>query len=327
LQFIIKKIVSLQIFYFYSLIKLIQIMKNVIKLLSILLFVSGIMFTSCTKNVTGVTLNQTTVMLAPGETITLVATVEPEKASNKAVTWESSDTSVATVNNGLVTTKKEGEATITVTTEDGGYTATCLISATLIKDGDGNQYTPLTIGSKIWLKENLKTTKYNDGTPIPNITGDAAWASATDGGYCWYNNSESNKNVYGALYNFNATTNGKICPKGWHVPFASEWVHLINTNGYEAHAGIALKATGTTHWLHDYGNTNETGFTALPGGKRSENGTFDSIQSLGAFWTSDHLTQETADYVHMESHMNSAVREPAHKKSGYSIRCIKNEAQ
>ena len=105
-----------------------------------------------------------------------------------------------------------------------------------ITDKDGNVYTSVTIGTQVWMKENLKTTKYNDGTAIPLVTDGAAWESLTTPGYCWYNNDAATyKATYGALYNRYTANSGKLCPAGWHVPADSEWTtltdYLIN-NGY-----------------------------------------------------------------------------------------------
>jgi len=194
-----------------------------------------------------------------------------------------------------------------------------------IKDGDGNVYTEVVIGGQTWLKENLKTTKYNDGTPIVNQSANAAWASSTSGAYCWYDNSESNKNTYGALYNFHAVTSGKICPKGWHVPFATEWTNLVNANGKEATAGANLKETGTYHWNVGDGATNETGFTALPNGERKSDGSFIAIRSKATFWTRDNgFAQEDAVFYYLEAEMNSCRKAEEKKECGFAIRCIKD---
>ena len=193
-----------------------------------------------------------------------------------------------------------------------------------IKDKDGNIYTEVTIGAQTWLKENMKTTTYQDGTPITNMTSDAAWASAVSGGYCWYNNSESNKNTYGALYNFYVANSGKICPEGWHVPSTSDWHELINNCGKEATAGIQLKEAGTTHWV-EAGGTNASGFTALPGGQRTDDGTFYSLHDLASFWTVIQISANDAEKVFMEAVSNSASVSSTPIKSGLSIRCIKNE--
>ena len=87
-----------------------------------------------------------------------------------------------------------------------------------ITDKDGNVYTSVTIGTQVWMVENLKTTKYNDGTPIPNVTDNTEWSNLTTPAYCWYDNDITKKNPYGALYNGYAVRTGKLCPTGWHVP-------------------------------------------------------------------------------------------------------------
>jgi len=195
---------------------------------------------------------------------------------------------------------------------------------TLIKDGDGNVYTKVVIGNQTWLKENLKTTKYNDGTPIVHQSANSAWASSTSGAYCWYDNSESNKNTYGALYNNHVASSGKICPEGWHVPFASEWATLVSATGKEASAGANLKESGTDHWTTEYG-TNESGFTALPNGRRKSDGSFEKMRTEATFWTRDvGFAQEDAIFYYLEAEMNSARRAEEKKECGFAIRCIKN---
>jgi len=93
-----------------------------------------------------------------------------------------------------------------------------------VSDYDGNIYNTVIIGTQCWMKENLKTTKYNDGTSIPNISDNTAWSGLTDGAYCDYENDPSNSVIYGKLYNFYAVKNAlKICPTGWHVPSDGEW--------------------------------------------------------------------------------------------------------
>ncbi len=96
-----------------------------------------------------------------------------------------------------------------------------------VKDGDGNIYQTVTIGTQIWLKENLKTTRYNDGTDISLITDQTEWKNAISAAYCWYDNDITNKDPFGALYNWYAVNTGKLCPKGWHVPSESEWTELV----------------------------------------------------------------------------------------------------
>ena len=115
-----------------------------------------------------------------------------------------------------------------------------------ITDIDGNVYRTIRIGDQEWMSENLKTTRYNDGQPIPNITDNSQWVNLTTPGYCWYNNNLSNKEIYGGLYNWYAVSAGNLAPEGWHVPSEAEWVSLIQFLGGEAIAGSRLEQMGFT---------------------------------------------------------------------------------
>jgi len=139
-----------------------------------------------------------------------------------------------------------------------------------VTDNDGNSYHVVKIGNQTWMTENLKTTKYNDGSSIPFIADGYQWIGSVEGGYSWYNNDQSNKNIYGALYNWFAVTTGKLAPKGWHIPSKTEINTLaINLGGYSV-AGSKLKEYGNLHWYSENKDaTNFSGFTALPGGYRS----------------------------------------------------------
>jgi uncharacterized protein (TIGR02145 family) len=139
-------------------------------------------------------------------------------------------------------------------------------------DIDGNIYKTITIGTQTWMAENLRTTKYRDGSEIPNVTDGDKWYALITGAYCNYDNT-TNPNIiatYGRLYNGHAVSDIRnIAPTGWHVPSPTEWELLIKYSGGWKVAGGKLKETGTTHWYYNYnGTTNETGFTALPGGYR-----------------------------------------------------------
>ncbi len=152
-------------------------------------------------------------------------------------------------------------------------------------DGDYNIYPVVTIGTQTWMAENLKTTRYNDGTVIPNVTDNATWSTTTSGSYCDYLNTPAYSTTYGKLYNWYAvgSTNTKnVCPTGWHVPIDAELTTLQSFLGGEIVAGGKLKEKGTTHWLTpNTSATNETGFTALPGGYRSASGTFGFMGNTG----------------------------------------------
>ena len=151
-------------------------------------------------------------------------------------------------------------------------------------DQDGNIYKTVTIGAQIWMAENLKTTKYNDGTDIPLLTTNSEWSKTTSG-YCWYeNNIVKYKSTYGALYKWYTINTGNLCPIGWHVPSDSEWLTLINFTGSELYAGRNLKEAGTTHWVcPEYGGDNLYGFTALPGGWRETGGSLDILELMAYF--------------------------------------------
>ena len=134
-------------------------------------------------------------------------------------------------------------------------------------DFDGNNYPVGQIGTQIWMVENLKTTRYNDGTDILSITDNTTWENLITPGYCFYNNGVVNKNTYGALYNWYAVNTGKLAPKGWHVPTNDEYTTLITFLGGESVASSKLKESGTSHWQSPNTEaTNQSGFTALPGG-------------------------------------------------------------
>jgi uncharacterized protein (TIGR02145 family) len=196
-----------------------------------------------------------------------------------------------------------------------------------ITDKDGNVYTSVTIGTQVWMVENLKSTKYNDGTGIPNVTENTEWANLTTPGYCWYNNDVSTyRATYGALYNWYALSTGKLCPIGWHVPSDEEWTTLATFLGGENIAGGKLKEAGTTHWLSPNTDaTNETGFTALPGGLRGySNGIFISIGQYGYWWSS---SLDFGNQFFVRNLFNNTAlvwKSACDKQSGLSIRCLKD---
>ncbi|MBN2480603.1 MAG: fibrobacter succinogenes major paralogous domain-containing protein [Bacteroidales bacterium] len=141
-----------------------------------------------------------------------------------------------------------------------------------VKDGVGNVYHIVAVGTQEWMTENLKVTHYRNGDPIPNEIDFTEWKNLTKGAYCWYDNDEAaNKDTYGALYNsFLFTDSRNICPAGWHVPTDEECTTLTEYLGGVDAAGGKLKESGTEHWdLPNAGDTNETNFAALPGGYRS----------------------------------------------------------
>lgn len=194
-----------------------------------------------------------------------------------------------------------------------------------IADIDGNTYNTIWIGSQKWMAENLKTTKYNDISSIPNILNNSEWGELSTGAYCWYNNDHASyAHIYGALYNWFAIESGKLCPSGWHVPSDAEWTILTDYLGGIEIAGGKLKETGTMHWKEpNTGATNEAGFSALPGGHRLPIGQFNNICSNGFWWsaTEDDSTYGAIDRV-MGYYYNQVYRSSSYKQWGYSVRCL-----
>lgn len=201
-----------------------------------------------------------------------------------------------------------------------------------ISDVDGNSYKIVLIGNQWWMAENLKTTKYNDGTSIPLKTDDDSWKTTNQDSpaYCWYNNNISNKNPYGALYNFYAVsteTNGgkNLCPDGWKVPTNEDWTALTDYLGGLSEAGGKMKAAGTEYWqTPNTGATNESGFNALPGGSRV-NADFIEIGTRGRWWSSTkHATFGSVYFWQLSSGHKSVYNHHLSKNNGFSIRCIKD---
>lgn len=199
-----------------------------------------------------------------------------------------------------------------------------------ITDADGNLYTSVTIGTQVWMVENLKTTRFNDGTDIPLITENTQWPNASSPAYCWYDNNISNKEPFGALYNWHSVNTGKLCPAGWHVPTQNDWEELIDFLGGDVVAGGKLKTPGTIEggdgiWYQpNVDATNETGFTAVPGGMRSAD--FFDINYGGVWWTSTEYSPERAFYYYINNY-NAEIGDSdtgGTKNSGFSVRCMKD---
>jgi len=138
----------------------------------------------------------------------------------------------------------------------------------VVIDIDNNRYHIVTIGTQTWMAENLKVTRYNDGTPIPLVTDNVAWSNLSTPGYTWYNNSSSD---YGALYNWYTVSNGikNVCPTGWHIPTDDEWGNLVSFLGGSDNAMGKMKQSGLANWtMPNTAATNDSGFAGLPGGNR-----------------------------------------------------------
>ncbi|MCX6326194.1 MAG: hypothetical protein NT144_06030 [Bacteroidia bacterium] len=216
---------------------------------------------------------------------------------------------------------------------------TSMANAT-VTDIVGNTYSTVAIGTQVWMAENLKTVKLNDGSAIPLVTERAAWAALVTPGYCWYNNdSATYKATYGALYNWYTVNTGKLCPMGWHIPADTEWdtlIHYLMNNGYGfqcSGSDIAKSLAATSGWNTssyigypggDQASNNRSGFTALPAGFRFDDFTFAYLGSEAEWWSSTEYSSTQAYYALMRYELEYMFISTFPKKFGYSVRCLKD---
>jgi len=199
-------------------------------------------------------------------------------------------------------------------------------------DQDGNTYKTIQIGNQTWMAENLRTTKYNDGSAIANVTDIESWKTLTTGAYANVNNTSKADSIllFGRLYNWYALNTGKLAPVGWHVATYTEWNTLIAYLGGENLAGGKIKELGTTHWKADNkGATNESGFTAIPAGYCSYidwtgQKNFESTGTGAYFWNKDNAGSQSASSVYLYYNTEKMMRSTSYKTTGMSIRCIKD---
>ena len=207
-----------------------------------------------------------------------------------------------------------------------------------VTDVDNNTYNTVRIGNQWWMAENLKVTRYPNGAEITPVSSDGAWSelSINARAYCWYDDDISNKDIHGALYTWSAAVDA--CPAGWHLPSDSDWKELEMTVGLtQAEAddfswrgtneGSMLKADSDL-WIFYKNGTNESRFSAIPGGVRygPGEGSFDRKYDHARFWTS---TDNSSDYpVHRilsDQHTEIFRYASGNEKSyGYSVRCVKD---
>jgi uncharacterized protein (TIGR02145 family) len=200
------------------------------------------------------------------------------------------------------------------------------IDAQVVKDIEGNVYLTTQIGTQVWMAENLKTTKFNDGTEIPFVEKDKSWKELKTPAYCWFRYNIENKEIYGALYNWYAVNTKKLCPDGWHVPEDREWIVLNAFLGDPEVAGNKLKENGMKHWKNSATySPDDLGFTALPGGMRIFSGIFpDFAESYAVWWSSTEIDKTEAWSRGLQDISTRFWRGPNDKRNGYSIRCIKD---
>ena len=191
-----------------------------------------------------------------------------------------------------------------------------------IYDNEGNKYKTIEIGTQTWMAENLRSTLYNDGTPIPYVPDSYAWVLLETPGYCWFNGDSVG---YGTLYNWYTVETEKLCPQGWHVPSDDEWNILTDYLGGLSEAGGKLKEAGTLHWTNpNTSATNESGFSGLPSGYRTYGGGFNGFGRYGFWWTSTAKSAYEAWFRDVYFGYANTDRSSTGKPAGVNVRCVKD---
>jgi uncharacterized protein (TIGR02145 family) len=205
-----------------------------------------------------------------------------------------------------------------------------------VKDIDGNIYKTTLIGNLWWMTENLKSTRFNDGSVIPCVKEQSIWLRLDSSAYCYYQNNESYADTLGFLYNWYAVKTGKLCPNGWRVPTDNEWKQIegsadtrygigdsiwnkMGLRGFDA--GQRLKSV--KGWRKGVTGTDNLGFSALPGGERLSQ--FHGGGSSGFWWTSTEACSSSAYYRNLIYSFELVARDTHPKRMGFSVRCIKNK--
>ena len=208
-----------------------------------------------------------------------------------------------------------------------------------VTDIDGNTYATIQIGTQVWMAENLRTTRYRNGDPIPNVTDKGKWGGLSSGAWCHYENDPKHEVPYGKLYNWYTVNDPrKVCPAGWHVPTDGEWQQLEAALGMPASElgqknefrGYAQNVRGkmktTTLWESpNTGATNSSGFSGLPGGYRYPNGgTFHNLGSNGSWWSASESGTEYAWSRSLFYNSAGILRYNYSKRDGFCVRCVRD---
>ena len=211
-------------------------------------------------------------------------------------------------------------------------------------DVENNRYEVVKIGDLYWTVENLKTTKFNDGTKIELITGNRDWkfvGAKKIPAYCFYDNNLDNKQKYGVLYNYHAVNTGKLAPAGWRVPTNDDWIKLesylissgYNWDGSTDENKIAKSMAANTDWEidkynggtigNDLSRNNKSGFSALPGGCRNIDGYFKSLSCYGIWWSSTEINAPHS-YRLLSYSAEYLVKSYYVKDCGFSVRVVRD---
>jgi uncharacterized protein (TIGR02145 family) len=206
-----------------------------------------------------------------------------------------------------------------------------------VTDIDGNVYHTITIGTRVWFKDNLKTTKFKDGSQIPLVTEQAAWTTLTNPGYCWFDNNTSNKTTYGGLYNGYAVKDARgLCPTGWHVATDADWSDMEMAFGLpqaqasiEGNRGVTENVGGhlkdLQHWdAPNSGADNSSDFSAFGTGYRRPTGEFEWFRQWTGYYTSTGLDADHLFRRYLGYDFTGVSRGNYSLHYGYSIRCVKD---
>ena len=205
---------------------------------------------------------------------------------------------------------------------------------TKLTDIQGNLYNTVLVGTKLWMAENLRVTTLNDNSPISEITDNALWVAATGPAYCWYNNDQSFKPTYGALYNWITAASGNLCPTGWHVPTDTEFSTMEIYLGMASDQSEVWGWRGTDHgqkiknqtgWDENGNGNNSSGLSALPGGYRfGADGSFYLQTTITYWWSSSEHDADRGWYRRLDSSKSQVYRASTSKKGGKYVRCVKD---
>ena len=198
----------------------------------------------------------------------------------------------------------------------------------IITDIDGNSYPTIVTNcsNQVWMQKNLNVSHYRNGDIIPQVTNENQWDNLTTGAWRYYSNSTPNGIIYGKLYNWYAINDPRgIAPLGWHVPTVAELNTFVNCLGGSSVAGGSMKETGNSHWLSpNFGATNNSGFTGLPGGGRWTLEPDTQINRVGHWWTSSPSDGYNAYILRLTYGQTEAFITPCGNKAGSSVRCVKD---
>jgi uncharacterized protein (TIGR02145 family) len=233
---------------------------------------------------------------------------------------------------------------VAVTNSDtSGIDIKMIASAGTVTDAGGNVYQTVKIGSQTWTVENLRTTKYNDGTPIPLAVSLSEWAVLSTPGYCYYGSTTNADSIrkFGALYNWYAVNTKKLAPAGWHVPDTLEWLAMQNylvANGFnwdgttadnKIGKALAAKADWSVSTVdgaigNDLTKNNRTGFSAMPGGSRYYDVDCNYIGQMGIWWTATAADDAHAYYRMLSNSLDFLDLYQSASTTGFSVRLVKD---